>query len=686
MEVHQLVQFVQVQEVHQYQEVVHVHNEEAAWEGRSRCCGAGPVMQRFMGGGRKYSKAAIGPGSQWLANPIYTPPEHPPPVDSIRQMECPLRTVAKHLSRVSRRSLDRSSSAARSASSSSFQDSVRVTGEEGLVWSCNPVFADEQGVPWGLGPEGGVPPSRHPARLSSRISRTSRISSAFDAELSPLPRIKTSHERELTDDSAKELATGALSGVSPVVSGFMSSRDPRDFDSANMSYMADWLCPDDLRSRALRLSPRPAGRQGGVHAGPGRDSCMDELIHRLEESSWSKIGKLRSDIEDKQGEIASLIDAVSDGTSQRRKIRSFPLPDALAQIHELREMIQQMDCVIAKLYQDIAREIAALAKMGNAMKTPRASVPWHVSGAQAMTPWPMSSGAVRKQRLSSGSRRRSIKGPPRQDSLEGETLSRLEVQVQVLAEQLHVLQDKVRDQKMRRSAGHRSEHAAAKHKSDRRASRKRAEIPAAKNGPPADEAAVRPAIAVADSADRPLEPFAEVQVVVSAEEEDEVAAEEEEEIAADGSGDAGIAEGGSTPRSAASSDGADAASVVERGSDASDVSGTYEIVLNPFFDDGDNPIFEDDVDDARMPPLFDGCWRQERFWPTGGQFDSIAALQALVAESDAEIARLTAEIGGGVGYYAPVYYAAEPVGVAGFMHRNPVFDGQGPYEQGVVVV
>ncbi|CAD7699453.1 unnamed protein product [Ostreobium quekettii] len=721
MEVHQLVQFVQVQEVHQHQKVLHVHSEEQAWEGRSRCCGAGPVMQRFMGGSRRYAKAAIGPGSQWLANPIYTPPEQPPPVDNICEMECPLRTVAKHLSRVSGRAFDRcrSSSTVGSPSSSSVDGSVRVTGAQGLVWSSNPVFADEQGVPWGPGAAGGRDSgSSRQSRISSRISRTSRISSAYDVELSPLPRIRTNHERELTEDSAKELATGALSGVSPVVSGFISGRDSRDFDAVN-TYTAEWLRPEELRSAALRYSPRPADRRGGIHAGPGRDSCMDDFIHRLEENSWSKIGKLRSDIEDKQGEIASLIDAVSDGTSQRRKIVSYPLPDALKQIHELREMIQDMDKVIANLYQDIAREIAALAKMGNAMATPRASVPWHVSGAQAMMPWSMSgSSSVRKQR-SPARRRRSLRGPSRQDSLEGDTLSRLEVQVQVLAEQLQVLQTKVRDQKLRRSAGHRAEHPAGRNRSacaaapldgpQDAAQRRAAPQEVARCTQAPQEEPQRPA-APRDKAEHPAAaPRCEEDTAESGDRTERSAESAQQARTTDRSAtpscdefhsahrssDGGRSthrscdDGHSTHRSAGSSACVSAvselASVVEKGSDASDISGTYEIVLNPFFEDGDNPLFGagDDVPGC-PPPFFDGCWRQSSFWPVEAQYDSIAVMQQLVAESDAEIARLTAEIGGG-GYYTPAYYPVQAAGVNGYMRRNPVFDGRSPH-QGVLAV
>ena len=68
-----------------------------------------------QGGHRRYSR---GHRSHWLDNPIYTPPEQPPPVDNICGMECPLRTVAKHLSRVSSQSFDRSTVGSPAASSS----------------------------------------------------------------------------------------------------------------------------------------------------------------------------------------------------------------------------------------------------------------------------------------------------------------------------------------------------------------------------------------------------------------------------------------------------------------------------------------------------------------------------------------------------------------------------------------
>ena len=303
---------------------------------------------------------------------------------------------------------------------------MRVTGDQGLVWSSNPVFADDF-VPGHPYADSG-PSSRLSSRLSSRIaSRTSRISSAFELERMPLPRIRTNHERDMTEDSAKNLAAGAMSGVSPVVSGFYTGRtDSRDFDSACQNYRAtaEWLNPEHLCSE-LRHSPRLVDR--GVQTGPDRDSCMDDFIHKLHSQNSSDIGKLKEDIKGKESEISRLVDVVSasrhqgfrekglsrlerlkdeitdkqddidllldvvpTSRSSRRASRhkvTVSFSDALSEIHKLREMIRQQDLEIAALYQEVAREISALAKMGSFMATPRASVSWDVPNPQAILPW-----------------------------------------------------------------------------------------------------------------------------------------------------------------------------------------------------------------------------------------------------------------------------------------------------------
>lgn len=614
--------FVQVQEVHQYQEV-HVRADEQPWSSQNYGCGTGQMMRRLMGGNCMYSKLGEG-GGHWLNNPIYTPPEQPPPVDNICGMECPLRTVAKHLSRVSSQSLDRTSVYS-PATSSSIDDSVRVTGDQGLVWSSNPVFADDF-VPGHPYADSG-PSSRISSRLSSRIaSRTSRISSAFELERMPLPRIRTNHERDMTEDSAKNLAAGAMSGVSPVVSGFYTGRtDSRDFDSACQNYRAtaEWLNPEQLCSE-LRSSPRLVDR--GVQTGPDRDSCMDDLVHEFRdqnlpkigrlkdeiqgkeneismlmdvvsasrsqefrEQSLSKLGKLKGDIADKEDDIDLLFDVVSTSRSSRRSSRrkvTVSFSDALSEIHKLREMIQQQDLEIATLYQEVAREISALAKMGSVMATPRASVPWGMATHQAILPW--STAGAKLGRVGYVSKRGSPRSPSRQDSLEGDTLSRLEVQVQVLSEQLQVLEDQLRQQKRQQNTVQRTASPTAS----------------------SDDATV-----IIDSA-----------------------------------------------------------SIGDLESDDPEMAG-YEVVVNPFFEGHKSPMYYDSAsDDVPIcdPPYYDYVQGMHSFWPNQTHINSVVALQQLVAESDAEIARLSAELDVGTNEN-------------GAMRGNPVFDAYNPYQQGVLV-
>jgi len=186
------------------------------------------------------------------------------------------------------------------------------------------------------------------------------------------------------------------------------------------------------------------------------------------------------------------------------------------------------------------------------------------------------------------SKKGSPKSPSRQDSLEDDTLSRLEVQVQVLSEQLQVLEDQLRRQKKQQNT---------------------------------------------------------VQRVTSP------AASSDDATVIIGSGSAG-----------------------DLDSEDPDMAG-YEVVVNPFFEGRKNPMYYDSgSDDVPIcdPPYYDFVQGLHSFWPNQTHMNSVVALQQLVAESDAEIARLSAELDVGRNDN-------------GAMRGNPVFDTYNPYKHGVLV-
>lgn len=620
--------YVKVQEVHRFEEF-RLQSGQHAWGGLSHCFGAGPVMQRFMGDHR-HAKAVVPPGRQWLNNPIYTPPEQPPPVDNICVMEWPLRTVAKHLSRVSSQSIDRASVAS-PAASSSVDDSVRVTGDQGLVWSSNPVFAEDclPGHSYSETRRSSRPPSRlQESRIPSRrASRSSRISSAFELERMPLPRIRTNHERDLTEDSAKNMAPYAMSSVSPVVSGFFSARSgSRDFDSACQNYptTSEWLNPEVARPERPRMVDR------GVQTGPDRDSCMDDLAHDfsrqdvpivqklkakakemeskasgsmsllprsaasgLEKPAQPKVGKTGQERKERPKDSDSLLDILStSGPARQNKQLSFS--EALSEIHKLRDMIQQQDLEIAALYQAVAQEVSALAKAGKSTATPHINASPRTATPRILQPWLDSPPVHRRPRHVSKCRF------PQQDSLEGDTLSRLEVQVQVLSEQLEGLEDKFHGSSGQANAGHKR--------------------------------------------DSSIESSEANTVIINA-----------------GSADLD--------------------------SEDTDIAG-YEVVVNPFFEGHKSPMYcAISIDETPVYDLpFYGCLSaQDSCWAQQGPVNSVVTLQQLIAESDAEIARLSAELEGSAQNQFQGFCPGMSTNQNRNMRGNPVFDSYSPYGPCVVV-
>lgn len=132
----------------------------------------------------------------------------------------------------------------------------------------------------------------------------------------------------------------------------------------------------------------------------------------------------------------------------------------------------------------------------------------------------------------------------------------------------------------------------------------------------------------------------------------------------------------------------EAASVVELESENDSEFTGCEVVINPFFEGQKNPLFCDSgSEDARAygPPFSNTFPACNGSWQNQAHVNSVIALQQLVAESDAEIARLSAQLGGNSMLPVQGYYSGERMAQTGVMHGNPVFDTYNPYQQGVLV-